>query len=292
MKRALSLAWLRLTALLPIWLLHALGRALGLLASMLPLDVTRTTRRNLDLCFPEMPPAERERLCRDAMMHQCCAVTELGPIWFRSPAATRELISAVSGEHLLDQALASKRGVIALLPHLGAWELAGQYLNTGAGFTALYSPGRYLLDDIIRAKRERGASRMVGPNQQGMRMLLRTLKDGNMVLLLPDQNPRDGAGLFADFFGHATYTMQLLSRLAMASQAETLVFVAERRFGSAGFHLHIRDCGDVIRSGPLEASVAAVNTAVEDAVRQMPEQYLWHYKRFKQRPEGEPWPYD
>ena len=291
MRRALSLTWLRLTARLPVSWLHALGRGLGLLAAILPIDVTRTTRRNLEMCFPDITGAARQRLIRRSMMHQCCAVMELGPIWFRSPVATRRLITTISGEALVDQALASERGVIALLPHLGAWELAGQYLNTRVGFTALYSPGRYLLDDVIRARRERGASKMVGPDQQGMRSLLRTLKQGGMVLLLPDQNPRDGSGVFADFFGRATYTMQLLSRLAMASGAQTVMLVAERRFGG-GFHLHIRACDEVIHRGPLATSVAAVNAAVEAAVRQLPEQYLWHYKRFKQRPEGEPWPYD
>jgi KDO2-lipid IV(A) lauroyltransferase len=125
-----------------------------------------------------------------------------------------------------------------------------------------------------------------------MRLLLRTLKQGAVVLLLPDQNPRDGSGVFANFFGRPTYTMQLLSRLAMAAQSDTLMLFAERRLGGDGFHLHIQTCDDVIRRGPLAASVAGMNAAVEAAVRQLPEQYLWHYKRFKQRPEGEPWPYD
>ena len=99
-------------------------------------------------------------------------------------------------------------------------------------------------------------------------------------------------GVFADFFGRPTYTMQLLSRLAMASQAETLLVYAERRFGGQGFHLHIETTDEVIRRGPLAASVAGVNAVVERAVRSLPDQYLWHYKRFKQRPAGEPWPYD
>ncbi len=291
MKRALSLAWLRLTAPLPLALLHALGRALGALMSLLPIDVTRTTRRNIELCFPDLSPAARRRLARRAMLHQCCAVAELGPIWFRSPAATLRLISQTSGEDRLHKALAAGQGVIVLVPHIGAWELVGQYL-AGFHFAALYTPGRYALDDVIRQRRERGAGRMVAPDQRGMRVLLRTLREGRMVLLLPDQNPRSGSGLFADFFGRSTYTMQLLSRLAMTTGAETLVVFAQRRFGGRGFHLHVEPADEAIRRGPLKASVAAVNAAVERTARRLPEQYLWHYKRFKQRPEGEPWPYD
>ena len=292
MRRAVSLAWLRLTAPVPIGLLQGLGRLLGLLLSVLSIDVTRTTRRNIQLCFPELPTAARGRLARESLLHQCCAVTELGPIWFREPEKSLALIEEATGEALLQTAAGSGAGVIALLPHIGAWELAGQYLNARFGFTALYSPGRYRLDDVIRARRERGSSRMVGPDQAGMRILLQTLKQGGMVALLPDQNPRPGGGVFAPFFGHATYTMQLLSRLAMATGASTYLVFAERRFGAAGFHLHVEVTDDVIRRGPLEDSVAGVNKAVASAVRRFPEQYLWHYKRFKQRPEGEPWPYD
>ncbi len=292
MKRGLSLAWLRLTAPLPLGLLQSMGCLLGLLASLLPLDVTRTTQRNLKLCFSERTQAQRSRLARSAMMHQCCAVMELGPIWFRSLAGTRALITQVSGEGLLDSALGAGRGVIALLPHIGAWELAGQYLNARCSFAALYSPGRYALDDMIQSRRERGVSRLVGPDLRGMRILLKTLRAGGVVLLLPDQNPREGSGVFAPFFNRPAYTMQLLSRLAMAAQADTLLLFAERRWHAGGFHLHIEATDEVIRDGSLAASVAGVNAAVESVVRRFPEQYLWHYKRFKQRPAGEPWLYD
>lgn len=268
--------------------LHRIAGRLGDLLYRLPVDATRTGRKNLALCFPELTVGERERLLRQASAHQIASVLELGPLW-RGPAQTAlNWIEKVVGAGELEQALASGKGVIGLLPHVGAWELVGRYCDEHYGFTALYQPNRYGIDSVMTTGRSRGRSTMVRGDRAGIRALFEALAGGELVLLLPDQNPKgEGAGVFAPFFGVPAYTTTLLSRLARRTQSHVFTLVAERSLGS-GFKLMISRSSSEIGGAPLEESVAAVNREVESAVRDRPAQFVWHYKRFRQRPRGEP----
>lgn len=268
--------------------LHRVASRLGDLLYRLPVDATRTGRRNLELCFPELALEEREQLLELASAHQIASILELGPLWRGPAAAALEWVESISGADEFETALASGRGVIGLLPHVGAWELVGRHCDDRYGFTALYQPNRYGIDSLMTAGRSRGRSKMVRGDRAGIRALFETLSSGRLVLLLPDQNPKgEGSGVFAPFFGIPTYTTTLLSRLARRTQPHVFTLVAERTLGS-GFHLAITRSNSAVVDARLEDSVAAVNREVENAVRERPAQFVWHYKRFRQRPAGEP----
>jgi KDO2-lipid IV(A) lauroyltransferase len=143
------------------------------------------------------------------------------------------------------------------------------------------------LEALIHASRGRLGARLVATTPQGVRALLQALQTNEVLGILPDQDPGREAGLFAPFFGLPANTMTLVSRLAMKTGAVILLTYAERLPRGRGYKLHLESLPKLVSEGPLELSVAALNAAVEQAVRRLPEQYLWSYKRFKRRPPGE-----
>lgn len=140
------------------------------------------------------------------------------------------------------------------------------------------------MNTFVRRGREALGAHLVPADQSGVRALLQTLQEGNLVGILPDQDPGRDRGVFAPFFGIEANTMTLLSRLAQKTGAPVFLVFAQRLPKGTGYRLVCRPCPSLIATGTLEESVNALNGAVEGVVREIPEQYLWSYKRFKTRP--------
>lgn len=278
---------LRLFAALPLPVAHGLGGALGRMLVHVPNKLRRYTRINLDLCLPELEAAERERLTRISLVETGRTAAETGPLWFWDKERVLGLVKSVSGEHLVTEALQQGRGAILASPHLGAWELVGLYLSTRYPITSLYRPLRIReLDGMVRTARGRFGARLVPADAGGVRALYQALARGEMIGILPDQEPGRGNGVFAPFFGVPANTMSLLSRLALKAKAPVILVYAERLPRGAGYHLHFRPVPDGMLEGGMEESVRLLNAGVENCVRELPEQYQWSYKRFRSRPEG------
>ena len=287
-------AWLagllRVAALLPLPLAHGMGAFLGDLLWRIPGNgPRRIAERNLSLCFPDWSAAEREALLRRNLRETGKLLLELGPLWFWSRRRVLALVrESAPGEEALAAAVRQKRGAILLTPHLGAWEMAGLYYSSRHPLTILYRPSRLGLDELSRRGRGRLGGKVVATDPGGVRALLTALRDGEVLGILPDQDPGDEGGTFAPFFGIAANTMTLVSRLALKAGVPVFLTWAERLPRGRGFALHWRPLPEVTAAPSLEASVAALNRGVEAAVRALPAQYLWAYKRFKTRPPGTP----
>ena len=152
-------------------------------------------------------------------------------------------------------------------------------------------PRRAALEPLLL--RARGA---LGPEQvraegAGVRTLYKRLQAGGTVGILPDQQPKQGDGAFAPFFGVPALTMVLVSRLAHRTGATVLFAFAERLPHGAGFRIRFRAAPDGIADADLPTAVAALNRGVEECVNLAFEQYQWHYKRFQLRPDDGPNPY-
>lgn len=284
----MSARLLWLLAWLPLPLQYLLGEILGSLLALFPNRHRRITLRNLELCFPELSEYARTRLMIQSLREMARAFLETPLIWRASRARIDRLIRQVHGEAHLQQALASGKGVIIATPHLGSWELVGQYLQGQAPLTALYKPtGNPAHDLLIQQGRGHLGMQVVPTDAQGVRKLFSLLKKGGMIGILPDQAPRETGGVFAPFFGYQALTMTLLPKLAARSQAPVLVCYAERLSWGRGYNVHILPCDEAVNSADLERSSTALNAAVEQAIRQSPAQYQWSYKRFRDHPEGE-----
>lgn len=281
----LTFALLWLLGRLPLSLLHALGGALGRLWLALKRREAQVAAINLQLCFPELRADQRQILLRQTLAETGRTATELTWLWSRSARTVNARINVVAGESLFLQAIADGCGVLIAAPHLGAWEALNLYLSRTAPVAILYRPPRQVwVETLINRCRGRFGAEPVRAEAAGVRTLLKRLKDGGVVGILPDQQPKVGEGEFAPFFGQSALTMSLFTKLASRTGAKVLFAWAERLPAGAGFAIRFLD------RGPM-ADAAGLNAVIEELARSAPAQYQWTYKRFGIQPEGAESPY-
>ncbi len=270
---------------LPLAWLQALGASIGRLWVRRNGREAKVAATNLELCFPELDHAARDQLLRESLEGTGRTVTELAWLWTRNERTVESSLRVVEGELLFEDALRAKRGLILAAPHHGAWEALNLYLSRKTAIAILYRPPRLAwIETLINRCRGRFGAEPVPAEAAGVRTLMRRLKDGGVVGILPDQQPKLGEGEFAPFFGQMALTMSLLPKLSVRTGAPVLFGWAERLADGAGYAIRFRDFGPI-------ADVAALNRAVESLARECPAQYQWSYKRFGIQPNGAPSPY-
>jgi Kdo2-lipid IVA lauroyltransferase/acyltransferase len=268
---------------------HALARRVGDLGYALPLRESRATRVNVSLCFPELTGADRRRFERQSLEEAACMVGELGHLWLRPIDEILDRVVEVRGEEHLREAIARGRGVVVAGPHLGAWELLGLWMAVRYSITSLYRKQRVRqLDGLFWTSRSRSGARLLPADASGIRASCQALRRGEVVGILPDQDPGAGWGEFAPFFGVPANTSTLVPRLASRFGSAVLLAFAERLPNGAGYRIHIRPGSGEIACGNFLTGARALNRDVESLVRIAPLQYLWSYKRFRTRPPGSP----
>lgn len=282
---------LRLVARLPWRLLSLAGAALGNLLWFAKSRERRTTEINLARCLPELDPSRRRRLARASLADFARTALEIVKVWFDDPDRVMRAIVAVEGEELLREALAAGRGVVVLGPHHGNWELLGMYLGRRYGVTSMYLPGKDpRVDQLVHEVRSRDGATLVPADGSGVRALLRTLKAGRLVGVLPDQEPKQAGAEFAPFFGTPALTMTLISNLLARTGARAVMGYV-LRLPEGGFRLIFREPDPALYATDMMDSLAGLNRSVEQCARDCPEQYQWEYKRFKRQPPGAHEPY-
>lgn len=283
--RVAIVGWmLALASRLPLRLLHAIGALLAYPVRWLGTREYRVARRNLELCFPGLDAPARRDLLRRTLAEAGKGLCELPRLWAGDPRRALGLIRAVHGREHFDAARAGGRGVLVAAPHLGAWELLNLWLSAQGPLAILYRvPQRAEYEPLlVRARGALGAE-TVRAEPVGVRLLLRRLKQGHIVGILPDQRPKGGEGLDAPFFGHPARTMTLVSRLAHRATVDVVLGFAERLPRGAGYALHFIPAEPAVAGDDLAAAVAALNRGIEACVRMAPAQYQWTYKRLSFR---------
>jgi KDO2-lipid IV(A) lauroyltransferase len=287
------LGWLLAAAgRLPLAWLQRLGRGAGWLARVLGSRASRVAARNLALCLPGAPPGERERLRRAALAATAQTALECARFWTRPPAENVALVREVHGLALFEQALAAPAGLIIAAPHLGNWELLNQWLASRTPLTIVYRPPRQaVLEGVLRRGRGVPGVTQLRAEPGAVRGLLRTLQAGGVLGILPDQQPKQGEGVFAPFFGVPALTMTLLPKLAQRTGAAVLFAFAARRADGDGFAVHLLEAPPGLHDPDQAVAAAALNAGVEACARRAPAQYQWTYKRFGRQPGGASSPY-
>ncbi len=213
-------------------------------------------------------------------------VGELPRLWLGAPVPVEW-----ENDACVDLAYQAGHGVIFLTPHLGCFEISAQalaqrYSAAYGPLTVLYRPARQdWLAQLMLAARDRPGLKTAPTSLAGVRQMMRSLRNGHAVGLLPDQVPPDGMGAWAPFFGRDAYTMTLSARLAQQTGACVLLLWGERLPRGRGFRLHFRELRQPL-AVDLPSAVRQINQEMEDLIRECPAQYLWGYARYK-HPRGE-----
>jgi KDO2-lipid IV(A) lauroyltransferase len=263
-------AVLRLAARMPLAALHFFGAGLGWLVYAVSPTYRRRLRENLGIAGYSDAATRRAAIAEAGK-----GLAELARVWFGPDGEVERLVRCVDWA-LVEAALGEGRGLIFLTPHLGCFEISALYGASRLPLTVLYRPPKRAgLEPLMLAGRSRTSARLAPATLAGVRRLIKALKRGEAVGILPDQAPGVGEGEWADFFGRPAYTMTLAGRLQQATGAAVVMAFAERLPGGAGYQLHLRR----IAADPLGPQ--QINRAVEDVIRIRPAQYFWGYNRYK-----------
>jgi Kdo2-lipid IVA lauroyltransferase/acyltransferase len=221
-------------------------------------------------------------------------VMELPRLWLRPQGQVINDPVLWHGEGLISAALDRGRGLILLTPHMGSFEVTAQAYAQRFGqqqpVTVLYRPARQAwLREMELTARDRPGLAVAAANVAGVRQLMRALRQGQTLGMLPDQVPPQGLGVWAPFFGQPAYTMTLATRLAQQADAAVLLIWAERLPCGAGYRVAVQDLLEPLpsRAGLSEhewstAAATVINRSMEAIIALKPEQYLWGYHRYKQ----------
>lgn len=263
---------------------EAAGRGLGRLLGRALTGRRRLAERNLSRAFPGLDEARVRALAGDVFAHFGGLAAEL----LRSAALpveeTLERIEVVGFENVR-AASASGRGFFMLTPHLGNWEFAA--IATGAkgpSSSVIARPlDNPLLDRLLTDFRQRTGNRVV-PKSEAAREMLRTLRSGGSIGILPDQHAHPPDAVVVPFFGLPASTTTAVARFAERTGA-LVVPAACVRIAPARWRLTFYEPLDVRSLPPeertIEAFTARVNLLVEGLVRERPDQWLWLHNRWR-----------
>lgn len=295
MREALEYAfvWALLSgfAVLPRGLALRAGAWVGGLAWLALPGLRRTGLRNLEMAFPEMPAADREKLLRRLYRHLGWQLAEFCRMPRYTPENTRTLIRYEGLEHYL-AARERGQGVLIVTGHLGAWELSS-FWHSLMGYPMTMVIRRLdnpRVDRLVNRIRCLHGNRVVHKDDFA-RGLLAAMRRGDTVGILMDTNMTPPQGVFVPFFGLEACTASGLARVALRTGAAVLpgFLVWEQpeqryvlRFGP---EIALLKTGDDERD--IVENTARFTAAIEESVRRYPDQWLWVHRRWKTRPAGE-----
>jgi len=281
-KAKLAILFLKLLACLSLKNAQRLGAGIGRILWMGDSKLTRVTKENIEICYPDLSEHDQQTLIKSSLAETGKLFTEFGVMWEWPTEKTLSLIRSVEGKEHLDAIFERGKGAIVLAPHHGNWEMVGLYLSTLRPMAALYKPPKIkALEDYMSSVRGRHGSELVPTNKRGVVRLFSILSEQGMVGILPDQVPGGTGGVYAPFMGVQANTVKLVSRLINRTGCEVVSLCAIRRPDGEGFDMVFKEADPEIYSENIETSVAALNRSIETCIKDNPEQYQWEYKRFK-----------
>jgi KDO2-lipid IV(A) lauroyltransferase len=276
-----------------LWLLHFLpfrvlvgiGNALGSLFYVVARRRRRIGDINLKLCFPNMSEAERKKLLHEHFRLFTRALIERSLLWWASAERLNALISVEGIEHF---EAAKGKPMILLTPHFVGMDAGGQWIAQQVDAMSMYSRQRSpYLTDLLLKKRGRFRHQRLYARQEGLRPIIKGLRENRPFFYLPDQDQGIKDGAFIPFFGVPAATMISVPRIAKMTGAKIVPNVTRLLPGGGGYVLTFYPAWENYPSGDDIADARRMNEFIEQRVLEIPEQYFWLHRRFKTRPEGE-----
>jgi KDO2-lipid IV(A) lauroyltransferase len=280
-----------------MWLLHwlplpVLGRFGEAVGSLMYLAIPKRRKialTNLRLCMPELSERERASIAHRHFRVYARSILERSLLWWASPERLHRLIRV---EPAVPQAEMESGPTILLCPHFVGLDMAG-FASRVIPLSTIYAPQKNVtFDRLLRRGRERfGPVRLI-TRKEGIKPILRALRDGYPYFMLPDMDFGEKDSAFVPFFGIEAATLTALARLAATTGAKVIPVIATYLPNYQGWRVVYYPTWEDFPGDDILAATRRMNAFIEDRVREAPAEYLWTHKRFKTRPPGEPSLYD
>ncbi|MDB5798647.1 MAG: lipid biosynthesis acyltransferase [Paucimonas sp.] len=283
MSLLLALMWL--LHWLPLPLLGRLGNLVGAILYVFAGARRHITLTNLALCLPHLDQRERNRLARRHFQAYARSVLERSVLWWASPARLRRLIHVEPG--FPHEAIQSGPTIL-LCPHFVCLDVAGVAVMLESSLCSIYTRQRNeVFDRALRRGRTRFRPITLVTRAEGVKPILRALREGLPYFMLPDMDFGRRESAFVPFFGIPAATLTAPARIAAATGAKVIPVVATFLPGYKGWRVRFYPPWEDYPGPDILAATARMNAFIEERALETPAEYFWAHKRFKTRPEGE-----
>ena len=277
----------RIFKIVPLSVLQMLARFVAWIILRMPsASIMRTVKINIALIAPALSELQKQALTKEIIYHQCLTSIESIKSWAMPPDWSIAQICDVHNKDILLEGLASPNGMLAIVPHLGTWEMMNAWLNQFGSPTIMYKPVKGdITNDFILQGRARLNATLVPTDGSGVKAVFKTLKQGGFSIVLPDHVPDPSGGVIVPFFGIETLTSTLASKLASKTKCALVGLSCIRRDDGRGFDIYCYKLDDPALYDRDTATAAyALNQAMERMIEDNYSHYMWGYRRFKHIP--------
>tara|TARA_R110002051_G_scaffold90578_1_gene159588 strand:- start:147 stop:1079 length:933 start_codon:yes stop_codon:yes gene_type:complete len=268
----------------PLSVLQMLARFVAWIILRMPsASIMRTVKINMALIAPTLSDLQKQALTKEIIYHQCLTSIESIKSWAMPPDWSIAQIRDVHNKDILLDGLASPNGMLAIVPHLGTWEMMNAWLNQFGSPTIMYKPVKSMMtNDFILQGRARLNATLVPTDGSGVKAIFKTLKQGGFSIVLPDHVPDPSGGVIVPFFGIETLTSTLASKLASKTKCALVGLSCIRRDDGRGFDIYCYKLDDpALYDRNAETAAYALNLAMQRMIEDNYSHYMWGYRRFK-----------
>lgn len=271
----------------PLSVLQMLARFVAWIIIQYPnFSIMRTINTNLQLVVPTLTDGQKHALTKDIVKYQCLSSVESIKSWAMSPEWSIAQINQVHNKDVFLAALAHPNGMLAIVPHLGTWEMMNAWLNQFGAPTIMYKPVKgNITNEFVLQGRARLNATLVPTDGSGVKAIFKTLKQGGFSIILPDHVPEPSGGVVVPFFGIETLTSTLASKLASKTKCALVGLSCIRRDDGQGFDIYCYQLDNpALYDRNASISTHALNQAMEQMIKENFSHYMWGYRRFKHIP--------
>ena len=271
----------------PLSVLQMLARFVAWIILRMPsASIMRTVKINMALIAPTLSVLQKQALTKEIIYHQCLTSIESIKSWAMPPDWSIAQIRDVHNKDILLDGLANPNGMLAIVPHLGTWEMMNAWLNQFGSPTIMYKPVKGdITNNFILQGRARLNATLVPTDGSGVKAVFKTLKQGGFSIVLPDHVPDPSGGVIVPFFGIETLTSTLASKLASKTKCALVGLACIRRDDGHGFDIYCYKLDDpALYDRNTKTAAYALNLAMQRMIEDNYSHYMWGYRRFKHIP--------
>jgi Kdo2-lipid IVA lauroyltransferase/acyltransferase len=265
------------------------GKNLGQISYYLLKKFRRIAEINLKLCFPELSDKERKNLLKKQFQSLGMGLIESAMAWWMPDHKLDSLIHIKGLEHL-QEALAKKKGVLILSAHFTSLDICGRLFSNIFPMHVVYREQKNRVIDRL-LKQHRNFNWMQPIHRHAIRQIIKTLKQNKAIWYAADQDYGPTHSIFLPFFNISTATISTPSRYANRTEAQVVTLFYHRLPKEKGYQITIGPILENFGQGDDYQDMLRFNQLLEQAVRAHPDQYLWIHRRFKTRPQNDPYLY-